>query len=134
MVIGRHANSSHNHALVIGLGKAVEIAESIGLDIIQTRVAELTRRLRDGVSEMDRVRIITSLEEGKYAAITSLMFDGFTKTDMGALVESLYEDRGVVVKAQWLTAPPDPVKVAMRISIATFNTREEVALLLKGLE
>jgi selenocysteine lyase/cysteine desulfurase len=125
---------TYNHALVLGLGKAVEIAAGIGLDTIQTRVAELTHLLRDGVSGTDRVRIKTSLEEGEYAGITSLMFDGFTKTDMDALVGRLYEDHRVVVKAQWLTVPPDPVKVAMRISLASFNTPEEVALLLEGLE
>jgi selenocysteine lyase/cysteine desulfurase len=125
---------TYNHALVLGLGKAVEIAETIGLATIRAKAAELTHALRDGVRQIDRVRIITPLEEGKYAGITSLMFDGFTKTDMDALVESLYEDRKVVVKAQWLTAPPDPARVAMRISIAAFNTLDEVARLLEGLE
>ncbi|MBV7334054.1 aminotransferase class V-fold PLP-dependent enzyme [Chloroflexi bacterium TSY] len=125
---------TYNHALVVGLGKAVEIAESIGLDTIQATAAGLTQTLREGVFQIDRARIITSLEEGKYAGISSLMFDGFTKTDMDALVEHLYERQKVVVKAQWLTAPPDPVKVAMRISVAAYNTQDEVGRLLEGIE
>ncbi|MEM7125315.1 MAG: aminotransferase class V-fold PLP-dependent enzyme [Chloroflexota bacterium] len=125
---------TYNHALVVGLGKAAEIADSIGLDTIQSTAAGLTKTLRDGVATMDRARIITSLEEGKYAGITSLMFDGFTKTEMDALVGRLYEEQKVVVKAQWLTAPPDPVKVAMRISVAAYNTQDEVDRLLTGLE
>lgn len=125
---------TYNHALVVGLGKAVEIASDIGLETIQSKAKELTSALREGVSKMDRVRIITSLDEGKYAGITSLMFDDFTKSDMDRLVANLHDKHNVVVKAQWLTAPPDPVKVAMRISVAAYNTREEVDQLLEGIE
>lgn len=125
---------TYNHALVVGLGRAVQVAESIGLDTIQARIAQLTQRLRQEVAKIDRVRIITPLEEGKSAGITSLMFDGFTKETMDNLVERLHTQQKAVVKAQWLTAPPDPVKVAMRISVAAFNTEDEVACLLEGIE
>jgi L-cysteine/cystine lyase len=125
---------TYNHALVLGLGTAVENAETIGLEAIQHQASELTRVFRDGVSGMDRVRIITPLEDGKSAGITSLMLDGFTKADMNVLVQGLLENQRAVVKAQWLTVPPDPVKVAMRVSVAAYNTREEVARLLEGLD
>ena len=39
---------TYNHALVVGLGRAVEIMQSIGLDTIQARIADLSRRLRRG--------------------------------------------------------------------------------------
>jgi len=125
---------TYNHALVVGLGKAVEIAESVGLASIQARAAQLTRLLRNEVSKMDGVRIITPLEEGKSAGITSLMFSGFTNKEMTALVDRLHSRQKVIVKAQWLTAPPDPVKIAMRISIACYNNEEEVGRLLEGIE
>ena len=116
------------------MGKAVEIADSIGLETIQSTAAGLTKTLRDGVAHIDRARIITYLDEGKYAGITTLMFDDFTKTDMDALVGHLYDKHKTVVKAQWLTAPPDPVKVGMRISVAAYNTEAEVNGLLEGIE
>jgi selenocysteine lyase/cysteine desulfurase len=125
---------TYNHALVVGLGRAVEIMESIGLDTMQARIADLTRRLRRGVAQFDRARIITPLEPEKSAGITSVMFDGYTKTDMDGLVERLHDRHRVVVKSQWLTAPPDPVKVAMRISVAAFNNEDEVDRLLEGIE
>lgn len=125
---------TYNHALVVGLGRAVEIAEDIGLETIQTMAAALTRTLRNEVAKIDRVRIITPLEEGQSAGITSLMFDGFTKKEMDTLVERLHARQKLVVKAQWLTAPPDPVKVAMRISVAAYNTQAEVARLVEGIE
>ena len=74
---------TYNHALVVGLGRAVEIMQSIGLDTIQARIADLSRRLRRGVAQIDRARIITPLEPQKSAGITSVMFDGYTKTGYG---------------------------------------------------
>lgn len=124
---------TYNHALVVGLGRAVEVAEGVGLDVIQARIAQLTDRLRRQVADIDRVRIITPLEKGKFAGITSLMFDGFRKEEMDDLVARLHSRHKTVVKAQWLTAPPDPVKVAMRISVAAFNTEAEVDRLAEGI-
>ena len=125
---------TYNHALVVGLGRAVEIVQSIGLDTMQARIADLTRRLRRGVAQFDRARIITPLEPEKSAGITSVMFDGYTKTDMDGLVARLQERHQALVKAQWLTAPPDPVKIAMRISVAAFNNEIEVDRLLEGID
>ena len=125
---------TYNHALVVGLGRAVEIMQSIGLDTIQARIADLSRRLRLGVAQIDRARIITPLEPQKSAGITSVMFDGYTKADMDGLVARLQERHQALVKAQWLTAPPDPVKVAMRISVAAFNDESEIDRLLEGID
>ena len=125
---------TYNHALVVGLGRAIEIMQSIGLDTIQARIADLSRRLRRGVAQIDRARIITPLEPQKSAGITSVMFDGYTKADMNGLVARLQERHQALVKAQWLTAPPDPVKVAMRISVAAFNDESEIDRLLEGID
>ncbi len=125
---------TYNHALVVGLGRAVEILEDIGLDNIQARIADLTRRLRRGVEQIDRARIITPLESDKSAGITSVMFDGYTKTEMDSLAAQLQDRHQALVKSQWLTAPPDPVKIAMRISVAAFNDEGEVDRLLEGID
>ena len=125
---------TYNHALVVGLGRAVEIMQSIGLDNMQARIADLTRRLQRGVAQIDRARIITPLDPQKSAGITSVMFDGYTKADLDGLVARLQERHQALVKSQWLTAPPDPVKVAMRISVAAFNDESEVDRLLEGID
>ena len=126
---------TYNHALVVGLGRAVEIMESIGLDTMQLRIANLTHRLRSGLTQIDRARVITPLDMEKSAGITSVMFDQFAKTDMDGLVARLQERHRTVVKSQWLTAaPPDPAKVGMRISVAAFNNEDEVDRLLEGID
>ena len=124
---------TYNHSLVVGLGTAVEVAESVGLDTIQAAARKLSVILRNEAANIDRVRFLTPLEEGQSAGITTLMFDGFTKTKMDQLVERLHKQQNVVIKAQWLTAPPDPVKVGMRISVAAYNNEVEVGRLLEGI-
>ena len=44
----RAEGGTHNTAMAIGLGKAVEIVEELGTDAIAARVAGLSRTLRDG--------------------------------------------------------------------------------------
>ena len=124
---------TYSHAMVVGLGRTIEIMVDVGIDAIQSRAAELSAILRNEVSQWDRVKVLTPMEPARSAGITTLMFDGFDDADMKRLVDRLYEDHSAVVKAQWLTAPPDPEQVAMRISIAAFNNEEEVQRLIDGL-
>ena len=123
-----------NHAVIIGLGHAVRIINEIGLDTIESHVSELTRMLREAVVEMPGVNVLTPMEPGASAGITTLSFDGMVDTDLQGLVGRLFENHGVHVKFQWLTAdPPYHDKVGMRISVAGFNTAEEVDRLVNGL-
>jgi selenocysteine lyase/cysteine desulfurase len=123
-----------NHALVIGLGRAVNIFSEIGLSTVDDHVRGLSRTLREELAKLDRVNVLTPTEPGHSAGITSLMVDGFVDADMQQLVGTLYDKHGVLVKFQWMTAPPDRAKVAMRISIAGFNSAEEVARLISGIK
>ena len=49
------------------------------------------------------------------------------------LVARVYERHNALVKFQWLTAPLDPERTGMRISVACFNDEEEVGRLLDAL-
>ncbi len=117
---------TYNHPLVIGLGQAVKTLMSVGLDTIQDHVAGLSKTLREAMLDTPGVNVITPLEPGKSAGVTTLTFDGYTEEDMQGLVKWLNEERSILVKAQWLTAPLQLDKIGMRISVAGFNTEEEV--------
>ena len=45
----------------------------------------------------------------------------------------IYEQHNTIVKFQWLTAPMDPGKLGMRVSIAGFNSEDEVCGLVTAL-
>jgi selenocysteine lyase/cysteine desulfurase len=81
-----------------------------------------------------RVNILTPLEPGKSAGVTTLSFDGYTENDMHKLVRWLDTERNILVKAQWLTAPLRPDHIGMRISVAGFNTEEEVRHLASSIQ
>ena len=125
---------SVNHAVIIGLGHAVKLINEIGVDRIDSHVAQLSKDLREAADGMPRVNVLTPMEPGASAGITTLTFDGFDDVDLQDLVGRLFENHRVQVKFQWLTAdPPQHERVGMRISVAAFNTAEEIDRLVNGL-
>ena len=79
------------------------------------------------------VNVITPMEPGKSAGVTTLAFDGYAEEEMQGLVQWLNDERSILVKAQWLTAPLQLDKIGMRISVAGFNTDEEVQHLIDSI-
>ena len=124
---------TYSAAPIIGLGRAIDILDEIGLDTIEAHVSRLSARLREAASSLPGVEVLTPIDWARSAGITTLRFDGFEAPELKALVAKLGED-GVLVKFQWLTAPSDPTRVGMRISIASFNTEDEVRLLIDRLK
>ncbi|MAG34837.1 MAG: hypothetical protein CL878_01085 [Dehalococcoidia bacterium] len=129
----RAEGGTHNAAMIIGLGRAVENLSAIGLDTIQAHVNRLTKLLREQVGVLERVNILTPTEPGRSAGITTLTFDGYREADLRGLVTYIHEQHNTIVKFQWLTAPMDPDKLGMRISVAGFNTEDEVRGLIAAL-
>ena len=124
---------THNTAMVIGTGRAVEIIDEIGTDTIAAHTGRLSAILRDAAAEMDDVNILTPTEPGRSAGITTLTFDGYAPADLQALTARIYEKHNTIVKFQWLTAPMSVDKIGMRISVSAFNTEDEVMGLVEAL-
>ena len=100
----------------VGLATAIDTIEEIGLDTIQSRVARLTDRLKEGLGE-DRLLSPREYESGLVT---------FAAEDPEATVEALGE-RGVVVRDL-------PYPEAVRASVHVFNTAEDIDALLSGLD
>ena len=124
---------THNTAMVIGTGRAVEIIDEIGTDTIAAHTGRLSAALREAAEDMDGVNILTPMEPGRSAGITTLTFDGYSPADLQALVARIYEKHNTIVKFQWLTAPMSVDKIGMRISVSAFNTEDEVMGLVEAL-
>ena len=125
---------THNSSVVIGTGRAVEIIEEIGIDVIADYTNRLASILREGVAEIDGVNILTPLEPGKSTGITTLTFDGYAPEDLQGLVGRIYSEHNTVVKFQWLTAPMSLDKIGMRISTGAINSEEEVRGLIAAIK
>ena len=118
---------------IVGLGRAIDNLNDLGLDAVTSHVNRLSGILREGMSRLKGARSITPVGPEPSGGITTLMFDGFDHKDMQRVVEGLATHERVVVKNQWLTAPSQPGMVGMRVSIAAFNTEDEVQRLVDGL-
>ncbi len=130
----RAEGGTHNAAMVIGLGRAVENLSAIGLDTIAAHAQRLTKLLREQVAGLARVRILTPTAPGQSAGITTFTFDGYDATALRGLVAYIYEQHNTIVKFQWLTAPMVPNALGMRVSIAGFNSEDEVRRLITALQ
>ena len=124
---------TYNHPLVIGIGEAVKTLMSAGLDTIRDHVAGLSKTLREEMQDTPGVNVLTPMEPDKSAGVTTLTFDGYAEEDLQGLVQWLNDERNILVKAQWLTAPLQLDKIGMRISVAGFNTEEEVQHLIDSI-
>lgn len=129
----RAEGGTHNTALVIGLGRAIEIVQELGIDAIASRLSSLSSMFRAEVSNIGCIKVLTPTDYGHSAGITTLTFDGYTVEHLQALVSRIYEEYNIVVKFQWLTAPLDVNRIGMRVSIASFNTEKEVTDLVVAL-
>ena len=116
---------THNYALRIGLGRALKIMEALGPDRIESYVQELVQLLFDELEIRPGVRIATPTRPGLNSGLVALEFDEMGKTGLRRLVDDLGE-QGIVVKYQ-------PERPALRISVAAFNTRDEIHRLLDAL-
>ncbi|WP_324665432.1 aminotransferase class V-fold PLP-dependent enzyme [Haloarcula sediminis] len=97
----------------VALAEAIETIESVGLDTIESRVADLTDRLKAGLGDR-----LLSPEQYESGLVT------FEAEDPEATVERLAE-RGIVVRSL-------PHPEAVRASVHAFNTPGEIDAVLDG--
>ena len=124
---------TYNHALIIGLGHAVRIALEIGLETIEAKVTRLSTLLRNEVSEWKDTRILTPTAPKQSAGITTLAFDGLDDDGVREVVARLSAEDKVIVKFQWLSVPAQSGYSGIRISMAAFNTEQDVKTLVDRL-
>jgi cysteine desulfurase/selenocysteine lyase len=110
----------------IGLGRAVEIMTSLGLDRIEAHVVQLANDLVREVEQWPGAKIVTPEEPGRASGLLAVTFDGYDEPRLCNLIAELMQKR-IVVKFQ-------PELTAMRISIASFNNTDEVGRLLDTLK
>jgi selenocysteine lyase/cysteine desulfurase len=103
-----------NPAPYVGLQQAIENARAVGLDTVESRIADLTGRLKTGLGDR-----LLSPREYESGLVT------FSADDPEATVERL-ADAGVYVRDL-------PAPAAVRASVHAFNTAEDVDALLDAL-
>jgi len=117
---------------VIGLGAAIDYLNAIGMDKIALYEAELLSYATAKARQIKSLRIIGEAEHK--GAILSFVLDKIHPHDIGTMLDSL----GIAVRAGHHCAMPvmDFYKVpaTARASFAMYNTKEEIDVLMKGIE
>jgi cysteine desulfurase/selenocysteine lyase len=121
-----------NIADVVGLGAAIDYLNAIGMDNIAAYEAELLDYATEKAKQIKGLRIIGEAEHK--GAILAFVLDRIHPHDIGTMLDSL----GIAVRAGHHCAMPvmDFFKVpaTARASFAMYNTKEEIDVLMKGIE
>ncbi len=121
-----------NIADVVGLGAAIDYLNAIGMENIAAYEAELLDYATEKAKEIKGLRIIGEAENK--GAILSFTLDRIHPHDIGTMLDSL----GIAIRAGHHCAMPVmdffEVPATARASFAMYNTKEEIDVLMKGIE
>ena len=112
---------------VVGLGAAVDYVRTVGMEAITAYEQELLTYATDRISRIDGVRLIGTAKEK--AGVMSFVIDGVHPHDLGTFLDN----EGIAIRAGHHCAQPllsrFGVPATARVSIAFYNTREDIDVL-----
>jgi cysteine desulfurase/selenocysteine lyase len=115
----------------VGFGATIDYLESVGMPAIAAREGELLAYATERLSEVPGLRLIGTAAEK--AAVISFVLAGIHPHDIGTVLD--YE--GVAIRTGHHCAQPVMerfgVPATARASMAVYNTREEIDVLVHGL-
>ena len=120
-----------NIAGVVGLGAALDYLNAVGLENIAAYEMELLDYATKAISQIPGVRIIGTAKEK--AGVISFVMDGIHPHDAGTVLDQ----EGIAVRTGHHCAQPVMqrfgVPATTRASLAFYNTKEEVDVLVEGI-
>ena len=120
-------------AEAIGLGSAIDYLQSIGMEHIEQHEQEIISYALEALNEIEGLRVIGPPPANK-GAVAAFAMDGIHPHDVAQILDS----EGVAVRAGHHCAMPLQAKYGLpattRASFYLYNTRDEVDILVKGLE
>jgi len=116
----------------VGLGAAIDYLNTVGMDNIAAYEAELLAYATEKAKQIKGLRIIGEAEQK--GAILAFVLDKIHPHDIGTMLDSL----GIAVRAGHHCAMPVmdffELPATARASFAMYNTKEEIDVLMKGIE
>jgi cysteine desulfurase / selenocysteine lyase len=121
-----------NIAGAIGLGKAIEFVQEIGIDTIANYEHELLDYATKRIQELPKVRIIGTAQSK--ASVLSFVIDGIHPHDVGSLLDR----DGIAIRAGHHCAQPVMkrfgIPASNRASFAFYNTVAEIDVFIESLK
>ncbi len=117
---------------VVGLGAAIDYLTEIGMDNVAAYEATLLDYATEKAKQIEGLRIIGEAKDK--GAILSFVLDKIHPHDIGTMLDSL----GIAIRAGHHCAMPVmdffQVPATARASFAMYNTKEEIDVLMNGIE
>ena len=121
-----------NVAGAIGLGAAVDYLESVGMDNVSAYERDLIRYSTQALETIEQLHIIGKAKEK--AGVISFVIDSVHPHDISTILDK----EGIAIRAGHHCAQPImnffQIPSTARISFGLYNTREDIAVLLDGLD
>src|SRR5712691_2547820 len=116
----------------IGLGAAIDYVTALGIENLAAHEHDLLAYATEKVSALPGIRVIGTAKEK--AAVLSFVLDGVHPHDVGTILDQ----EGIAIRTGHHCAQPVmqrfDVPATARASFALYNTREEVDVLVEGLQ
>ena len=130
---GRFEGGTPNIAGGIGLGRAVDYLNKIGIDKIKDHEVKLTERLLEGLLEIRRVEIYGSLNSKERIGVVSFNIKGLNPHDVALMLD---EASNIMVRSghhccMSLMKYFGLKEGVVRVSLYLYNTEEEVNIFLE---
>jgi selenocysteine lyase/cysteine desulfurase len=122
----RGESGSVDYAGRVALLAAIEQTTRIGVDNIASHIAFLGRRLREGLRTLPDVQLLGPDDPQHTTGLVGFTVANHDAHALNQVVDRLYREHRIAIKYQ-------PEKAALRVSLAAFNTADEVDLLLNAL-
>ena len=116
---------TRNTPLIIGLGEAVDVATTIGVEKIAKRGKELADYFLEKISSIKNIKIITPLSENAYCSIITIKIKGKDNLNISKQLND---------KALFIRGIYENDLNALRVSFSIYNTKNEINLLIKELK
>lgn len=117
-----------------GLAKALDYVSMLGMDNIAKHEADLTRYAMERMSQIDGMKIFGPQDPDMKDAVISFQLRDIHHLDMGTLLDRL----GIAIRTGHHCAQPLMNRLGVagtaRASFALYNTREEIDVLVAGIE
>jgi cysteine desulfurase / selenocysteine lyase len=117
---------------VVGLGAAIEYLSSLGMEAVSAYEQELLEYATKAISSVPGVRLVGTAR--RKAAVVSFLLGEVHPHDVGTILDQ----EGIAVRAGHHCAQPVMdrfgIPATIRASLALYNTREEIDLLVNGLK
>ena len=122
LTANREEYGTRNTPILMGLGEAVDFINSIGMVNVEYRGKELASYLKDELSTISKVKVITPMEAAQSASIVTFSIDGYEHSKAQRILQKRAYARLRGIHENNLNA--------LRVSCTVYNNKAEIETLL----